>query len=309
MIRGKRLQKGDTIGIVAPANCAAPEKVEAAVKNIEKMGYGVKVGKSCYEKWFTFAGTDRVRAKDIMDFFKDDEVDAILCLRGGFGSMRLLELLDFEEIRKNPKIFVGFSDITTLHSAFQRRCELVTFHGPMAASNFSGEILDEVTWNHLFDMLEAPKDEYILVNPSGEPLEVLKGGKARGRIIGGNLVTFVSSMDTKYDVEYEDSILFIEEVGEPTYKIDRPLTQLINSEKFKGIRGIILGDFNGCDRDGEESYDLMEVLKDRLLPLDIPVVYNFKSGHCTPMATLPMGCEVILDADKREIKVVEKVVD
>ena len=308
-MRGKRLKKGDMIGIVAPANYTAEDKIERAVKNIEGKGYRVKLGEGCRERWFTFAGRDEVRARDIMEFFKDEEVDAILCLRGGFGSIRLLEYLDFEEIKRNPKIFVGFSDITTLHSAFQKKSDLITFHGPMAASNFSDEILDEVSWEGLFKLLENSEIESEIKNPEGEPLKKLVGGKATGRSIGGNLVTFVSNMGTEYDVEYEDTILFIEEIGEPAYKIDRALTQLINSKGFKGIKGIILGDFNNCGGENENAYSLMELFEERLGNLGIPVIYNFKSGHCWPMMTLPMGAKIAIDADEGSIKILEKIVE
>jgi muramoyltetrapeptide carboxypeptidase len=308
MLRGKRLKKGDTIGIVAPANYTTEDKIERAVKNIESKGYKVKVGKGCREKWFTFAGKDEVRAKDIMDFFKDDEINAILCLRGGFGSIRLLEYLDFDEIKKNPKIFIGFSDITTLHSAFQKKSNLITFHGPMAASNFSDEILDEISWNGLFTFLENIENEMEIKNPQNEPLKKLVGGRGIGRSIGGNLVTFVSNMGTDYDVEYEDTILFIEEIGEPAYKIDRALTQLINSKGFRGIKGIILGDFNDCGGENENAYSLMELFEERLKKLGIPVIYNFKSGHCWPMMTLPMGAKIAIDADEGSIKILEEVV-
>ena len=308
-MRGKRLKKGDMIGIVAPANYTTEDKIERAVKNIEGKGYRVKLGEGCRERWFTFAGRDEVRARDIMEFFKDEEVDAILCLRGGFGSIRLLEYLDFEEIKRNPKIFVGFSDITTLHSAFQKKSDLITFHGPMAASNFFFFLLDKVSWEGLFKLLENSEIESEIKNPEGEPLKKLVGGKATGRSIGGNLVTFVSNMGTEYDVEYEDTILFIEEIGEPAYKIDRALTQLINSKGFKGIKGIILGDFNNCGGENENAYSLMELFEERLGNLGIPVIYNFKSGHCWPMMTLPMGAKIAIDADEGSIKILEKIVE
>lgn len=308
MLKGKRLKKGDVIGIVAPASCTDIKNLESAIKNIEARGYKTKIGKSCYEKWYTFAGTDEIRAKDIMDFFCDKEVDAIVCMRGGFGSIRLLEMLDYERIKDNPKIFIGFSDISTLHSAFQRKCNLITFHGPMAVSNFSESNYDEKTMEHMLDMLENFREETVLRNPDGDAIKTLFGGRAEGRIVGGNLVTIAADIGSEYDFDYEDSILFIEEISEPTYKIDRAISHLIISGKFKGIKGVIIGDFNKCEKDSENSYDLIEVLKDRFEKFNIPVVYNFKSGHCTPMATLPMGAKVIIDADTGVIKLIEEVV-
>ena len=207
---GKRLRKGATIGMIAPASCTSLENLESAKKNLEDMGFKVVLGESTKSQWFSYAGTDELRAKDINDFFANPEIDAIICMRGGYGCNRLIELVDFEIIKNNPKVFIGYSDITTLHMAIQRKTGLITFHGPMAVSNFSGEYnLD--TYENFVDVLMVEHENYELKNFSKE-LGVLSEGEATGEIVGGNLATLIATLGTEYDLEYEGKILFLEEV-------------------------------------------------------------------------------------------------
>ena len=300
MLKGKKLEKGDTIGLIGLANSVSKDKILKTKEKIEKLGYKVKLGKHIFESWYSFAGKDENRLFDLNNFFEDVEVDAILCIRGGYGSIRIVEGLNFEMIKRNPKIFVGYSDITTIHSALNERCNLITFHGPMGASNFLD--IDEFTLKSFLESVTTTSPMEI-INPI--PLKALTLGKAKGKVIGGNLITFMGDMGTPNELNFKDKILFIEEISEPTYKIDRALTQLLNSGKLKELKGIILGDFNNCIQSAECDMPLMETLKDRLEGLEIPIIYNFKSGHCKPMVTLPLGIEVEIDCDNLTIKTLE----
>lgn len=304
---GKRLKKGDTIGIIAPASCTSYEKVLEAKKNIENMGYRVILGECTKKAWYSYAGTDEERAKEINDFFKNKEIDAIICMRGGYGCNRLVELVDFQIIKENPKIFIGYSDITTLHMAINEKTGLITFHGPMAVSNFLNGYNEE-TYRHFIEVLSVPQEKRELKNFS-KNLEVINGGKCQGKVVGGNLATLIATLGTEYDLDYNGKILFLEEIGEKTYKIDRFLNQLKKHGVFEKIEGVILGDFRNCPPDSEKDMSLLEVFYDYFRDLKKPVVFNFESGHSEPMLTLPLGALCEIDGDNRKITILENVVD
>lgn len=304
---GKRLKKGDTIGIIAPASCTSYEKVLEAKKNIENMGYRVILGECTKKAWYSYAGTDEERAKEINEFFKNKEIDAIICMRGGYGCNRLVELVDFQIIKENPKIFIGYSDITTLHMAINEKTGLVTFHGPMAVSNFLNGYNEE-TYRHFMEVLSVPQEKRELKNFS-KNLEIINGGKCQGKVVGGNLATLIATLGTEYDLDYNGKILFLEEIGEKTYKIDRFLNQLKKHGVLEKIEGVILGDFRNCPPDSEKDMSLLEVFYDYFRDLRKPVVFNFESGHSEPMLTLPLGALCEIDGDNRKITILENVVD
>lgn len=303
---GKVLKKGDTIGIIAPASCSSYEKVLEAKKNIGNMGYKVVLGECTQKQWYSYAGEDKERAREINNFFSDKAIDAILCMRGGYGCNRIIELIDFEIIKNNPKIFVGYSDITTLHMAINEKTGLVTFHGPMAVSNFTGDYNID-TYNNFIEILSNPLDQRVINNFSKE-LEVISGGKAKGKLVGGNLATLVATLGTKYDLDYRGKILFLEEIGEKTYKVDRFLNQLKKHGVFEKIEGIVLGDFKNCPPDSEKDMPLIEVFQDYFRDLKKPVIYNLESGHSEPMLTLPLGAMCGIDSYEKKITILEKVV-
>ncbi len=302
------MEPGDTIGIVAPASFAALDKIQPAEENLTKMGYQVRLGRSCSSRWYSFAGNDRLRAGDLNSFFEDDEIKAIICLRGGYGVSRLLDELDYNLIENHPKIFVGYSDITLLHLVFNQRSNLITFHGPMLTSNFVSEP-DSKTKSSFENTVRFGFKPYAITNPDEQPLERLVGGTAEGVVIGGNLTLLMSTFGTIYQPDLDGKILFIEDVKEATYRIDRALTQLILSGELKRIKGIILGSFKECNQSDPEDMTLEEVFWDRLSNLGVPIIANFKSGHCTPIVTLPLGALIRLDADQLKIEILEKVVD
>lgn len=303
---GKKLKKGDTIGIIAPASCTTYEKVLEAKKNIEDMGYQVILGECTKKQWYSYAGTDEERAEEINSFFDDKSIDAIICMRGGYGSNRLIELLDFEVIKRNPKIFVGYSDITTLHIALNEKANLITFHGPMAVSNFTGNY-NRDTYENFIEMLSNSKYEQSIKNITKE-LKVLNEGRAKGKLVGGNLATLIATLGTEYDLDYNERILFLEEIGEKTYKIDRFLNQLKKHGVFEKIEGLVLGDFKNCIQDSEKDMTLLEVFQNYFKELKKPVIYNFESGHSEPMLTLPLGAICEIDTYNKELKVLERVV-
>lgn len=303
---GKKLKKGDTIGIIAPASCTTYEKVLEAKKNIEDMGYQVILGECTKKQWYSYAGTDEERAEEINSFFADKSIDAIICMRGGYGCNRLIELLDFEVIKRNPKIFVGYSDITTLHIALNEKANLITFHGPMAVSNFTGNY-NRDTYENFIEMLSNSKYEQSIKNITKE-LKVLNEGRAKGKLVGGNLATLIATLGTEYDLDYNGKILFLEEIGEKTYKIDRLLNQLKKHGVFEKIEGLVLGDFKNCIQDSEKDMTLLEVFQNYFKELKKPVIYNFESGHSEPMLTLPLGAICEIDTYNKEIKVLERVV-
>lgn len=304
---GRGLKLGDTIGIVAPASFTRFENVLEAKKNIEAMGYKVVLGKCTEKKWYSYAGTDEERASEINGFFADKNIDAIVCMRGGYGCNRLIELVDFELIRKNPKIFVGYSDITTLHMAINEKTGLVTFHGPMAVSNFTGDYNTD-TYKNFVDLLSNPVEKREIKNFSKE-LEVISEGRASGRLVGGNLATLIATLGTEYDLDYSGKILFLEEIGERSYRVDRFLNQLKKHGVFEKIEGVILGDFKDCPPASENDMTLQEVFEDYFKNLGKPVISNIESGHSEPMLTLPLGAMCEIDSFEKRVTILEKVVE
>lgn len=304
-MKGRRLEKGATIGIVAPASYSSKEKVLEAKKNIEEMGFNVVLGESTLKKWHSFSDTDENRAKDINEFFKNPSIDAIMCMRGGYGSNRLVEYLELEAIRSNPKIFIGYSDITTLHLIFNEKLDLITFHGPMAVSNFLDGYSEKTYESFIKSVTSTSNYE---INNFDKKIEIINSGRAKGKLVGGNLTTLVSTLGTKYDIDYNGKILFLEDIGEKTYRIDRLLNHLKKYGVFSKIKGLILGDFKNCDKSSPEDMSLEEVFEDYFKKLTIPVIKNIQSGHCDSMVTLPLGAMCEIDGETLKIKILEGVV-
>ncbi|MBU3215483.1 LD-carboxypeptidase [Clostridium estertheticum] len=303
---GKRLRFGDTIGLISPASPENIEAIKKAILFLNNLGFNVIEGKHLYDRWGYLAGKDKDRASDIMEMFKNKAVDMILCVRGGYGSSRLLPYLDYDIIKKNPKIFAGFSDITVFLNAFYEKCGLTTFHSPMGTSNLE----DVVTFkSFMFTFMEGYKP-YTIKNPDEFKISCINPGIVNGNLIGGNLGLICNSLGTPYEIDMRDKILFIEEVNEAPYRVDRILTQLLLSNKLKQCKGIVLGQFKDCDLPHyERSLTLEEVLEDRLYNLDIPMFSGFCSGHDYPKLTIPIGARVRMDAELGIINVLDAVVE
>lgn len=311
MVKPKSLKVGDKVAVIAPSSATDIKSVEKGEMRIRALGLNPLMFPTCYKNYGHLSATDEERAKDVNDAFKDESIKGIICLRGGYGTPRILDLLDYEMIGANPKVFVGFSDITALHTAFNQECRMVTFHGPMATSNFAKVKNDKVeledySSTSLVKNIFTSEPPGLYRNPKDEELKSLGRGRAQGLLAGGNLTLLTATLGSKYEINTKDKILFIEEVGEPIYKIDRMLTSLALAGKFKDCFGIILGTFTDCQRE-KKAYEggldlpLEEVVENTLLRYGKPIIYNFKAGHSFPQPTLALGTQVIIDADLKEV--------
>lgn len=299
MIYPKKLNAGDTVGIICTSSAVATEKIQECVAAVEAMGYKTKLADNLDVNHGGYmAGSGKVRGEWINKMFADPEVKGIFCVRGGDGSSRVMEHLDYQVIKNNPKIFVGYSDVTNLHLALNQKCDLVTFHGPMVASNMVSDF-DAETKESFFTAIEAEKD-YAFKNPAGMEIGVLKEGKAEGRLIGGNLSLLSASVGTPYSLETEGKILFVEEVGESITKIEKWMYHLKNAGKLDKCAGILLGQFTKIRLD-DPDFGVNNCIGEILEGLDIPVMYNIQSGHSKPMMTLPMGAVCKMDTAAKSI--------
>jgi muramoyltetrapeptide carboxypeptidase len=307
-----RLKKGDTIGLIAPASSAKDIFIEKAVKNIENLGLNVKLGANIRAKHGYLAGTDAERLSDMHTMFADKTVQGVWCVRGGYGCSRLLEQIDYSLIRNNPKVLIGYSDITALHCALYEKTGLVTFHGSVGGSEFADYAIQ-----HIQKMLFEPKAqheiEYLLPDDKAEnpvyKAETIREGKAIGRLAGGNLSLITALAGTKYAPDFTDAIAYIEDVGERPYRLDRMFTQALQACNLHKAAAIALGVFEDCQpKPDEDSLTLMEMLRDRLVGLGIPVVYGLHFGHIANQMTLPYGIKAALDTEKRSITLLENAV-
>jgi len=296
----KKLEAGATVGLICPSSAVSAERVTQCRKVIEDMGYKVKMADNLAVNYAGYmADKGDVRGRWINAMFADPEVDAIFCVRGGEASSRAMEYLDLDMIKENPKIFVGYSDVTNLHMAFNQQCGFVTFHGPMVSSNMVDQF-DEETRESFFHAISAD-EAYEFKNPKGYEISVMHGGKAEGILTGGNLTLLSTSLGTPYELDTKGKILFIEEVGEITSRIDRLATQLRNSGKLQECAGILLGQFTDCENKEEPSFDAIACFREILEGIDVPVLYNIQSGHDFPMMTLPMGARCTVDGTQGKI--------
>ncbi|MBP2032282.1 muramoyltetrapeptide carboxypeptidase [Clostridium algifaecis] len=308
---GKRLREGNTIGLISPSGPLDRETTKESIDFLKQLGFNIKEGKHIYDKWGYLAGKDKDRAYDFMDMFLDTDVDMILCVRGGYGAMRILPFIDFNIIKNNPKIFAGFSDITTLINNIYEKCNIITFHSPMCNSNLH----DKTTLEGFLNVLTCGYKPFTIKNSKNKSCEYFRnstyfnGDSAKGILIGGNLSLISGTIGTPYEINTKNKILFIEDVGEEPYQIDKMLTQLILSNKLQECAGIILGQFKDCTLPHyRRSLTLDEIFKDRIISLGKPTLVNFQCGHSYPRLTIPIGAQVELDCAKESIHVLEPVV-
>jgi muramoyltetrapeptide carboxypeptidase len=308
IVKPKRLKQGEVIGIISPAS--SPDdltKINSGVQYLEKLGYRVEVGKNVGLKEGYLAGSDKERLDDLHSMFKNKNVRAILSVRGGYGSGRLLDKIDYNLIKKNPKIFVGYSDINALQAAFYTKTGLVTFSGPMVAVDFHQEVsafTEEIFWRTITSNKKIGK----LKNPRNEKFYTLNKGRASGRILGGNLSLLVSLMGTEYFPKLKDTILLLEDINEAPYRIDRMLNQLRLAKQFKQIKGIALGHFVDCVENdpSKTTFSLNEVIVEYFQKqLKLPVLYNIKHGHVQDNITIPFGVKCVLNASLGSLEITE----
>lgn len=291
----EHLKPGDTIGIIAPANYSNDSSKYEIDYLIEK-GFNIVYGKSFGNSWYGFGATDDVRADDINKMFSNKDIKAIFAIRGGYGTIRIVDKLDYENIKKNPKIFMGYSDITTLLLAINEKTGLVTYHGPMTV-NFKDIPIE--TENSFVDTIQNNKRINLL--DYEKSYSIMKQGTAEGEIIGGNLSLIVASLGTKYEINTDNKILFLEETNEATYRIDRMLQQLKLAGKLDKIKGIILGNFKNAKRAEKDDMSLDDVFWETFKDMNIPIIKNFKSGHVRPFITVPIGVIGKINTFKDEI--------
>ena len=292
IVRPKRLKAGQTVALISPSSGLAMDQINKAIDNMNSLGLKSKLGKYADKSNGFLAGTDAQRIEDIHWAFTDPSIDAVWCLRGGYGLSRILPQIDFAKIKSNPKPFIGYSDITALHVAIHQRTGLVTFHGPVATSTFSDYARDHVVKT----LLSGTAPDKIAISPDNAAntnllykTQVITPGKARGRLIGGNLSLLTAVAGTPYALkDVRGKILFTEDVGEKPYRIDRMFVQLKQSLDLRSCAGIALGIFADCDAP-EGSPTVIDVIKDQFSDLGIPVICGLSFGHIRDQFTLPLG--------------------
>lgn len=306
------LKKGDKIFLLCPSSPIIPEEdIEKCRNAVEKLGFSPVMGKSLYENYGGYmAGNTEIRVQDLHEAFSRQDIKGIFCVKGGYSASQLLDKIDYELIKNNPKVFVGYSDITNLHIVFNQKCNLGTYHGPMVKSNMFNDF-NNYTENSLFEALKEKKWKY--KEPEKKKLHLLNKknlinplSTVKGTLTGGNLAIIVSTLGTPYEINTEGKILFLEDVDEKTGSLDRMLTHLKFSGKLDNCYGIILGNFADCNNtyktQNNKIYEVNELLNDFFRSYDKPVVFGVESGHGKPfMATLPLGAQCTINIETEEI--------
>jgi muramoyltetrapeptide carboxypeptidase len=310
LLKPPRLRPGDLIGVIAPASPMKHDRLEHGIRYLENLGYKVKLGKFVYRELGYLAGRDRERADDINNMFRDRRVKAIFCIRGGYGTPRLLPQLDYHAIRTNPKIFVGYSDLTAIQLAMLRHAGLVTFSGPMVAAEMAKGI-DSFTEENFWRLLTHPEPLGDLARPAGARYQMIARGNASGKLLGGCLSLIASLVGSPHFPDPKGSIFCVEEIGEAPYRIDRMLTQLREAGILKRLGGFVLGQMTDCvPTDNEPSQTIDDLMRDFIKPLKIPAMSGLDYGHENVKYTLPFGVRVELKvrSDKQQLRIVESAV-
>lgn len=298
MLLPNRLQKGDTVGVIAPAGPPNQKNLHQALKFLDELGLNVKLGRYIESKYGYLAGTDDERLSDFHEMIEDPQIQGIFFARGGYGTGRIAANIDYELIKQYPKIIWGYSDITYLHTAIRQATGLVTFHGPMVATDMVDKQFDEKT-RMMFNQLFTPTELHY--TEAYSPLTTLVEGRSRGQIVGGNLSLIVSTLGTPFEIEMKDKLLLIEEIGEMPYRVDSMLNQLVLAGKLQQVAGILIGDFVKAETGDKPSLSLEEVFRDYFGDLGCPVMSGFKIGHCFPHFAIPLGVEGTLDTKSKTL--------
>ncbi len=297
-----RLNPGDRIGIVSPGAAVQADKLKQGCRALEQGGFAIQVGAGALQRDRFFAGTDRGRAAELTSMFTDPRVQAVFCSRAGYGSGRLLPLLDFATFAQQPKIFVGYSDVTLLLNAFVQRAGLICFHGPLVAGEFA-EGLSERSRAHLFNLLaHGTGDEYLPFSTT------LRAGVAEGPLLGGCLSVLVATLGTPFAFDPRGAILFLEDIGEKPYRIDRMLVQLKQGGMLEHLAGVVFGDMQGCWGTEDDPTLLLSVIADAFADYSYPVGFGLPAGHGEENFALPLGTRVRLDARRKQLAFLESAV-
>lgn len=309
LIKPKALQPGDTIGLITPSTYVSdPDRLILVERTIRYFGWKPKFGKNVAKREGYVGGSVAERLADLHDMFRDPEVKGIFCIRGGYGSAHLLDGIDYSLIGKNPKVFVGYSDITAMHLAIHKRTGMVTFHGPVPVSRFT-----KYTQDNFRRAVTDPKPLGALTNPAetnelrpAHTVRTIRPGKVRGPLVGGNLTLISTTLGTPYEIDTRGKILFVEDVDEQPYSIDRMLTHLKLAGKLDAALGIVFGECADCRPrefrpSFESNFSLGEILDRILGKLSTPVFGGLTIGHTDDQLTLPYGVMATLDADKGQL--------
>jgi muramoyltetrapeptide carboxypeptidase len=288
-LRPSPLKRGDKIGILAPSGAVQSIQIEQGVKALEREGYCVELAEGISERNGYLAGAAEQRVKALEQFFVRADIHAILCARGGFGSIQLLPLLDIETVRSHPKIFVGYSDVSVLLNWMSQTCGLVTFHGPMVVMDIAKGLTGR-SKNYFWDTLSGKNNEWHV-----EGLDTLCPGtkEVRGEVVGGCLSVIVTTLGTPYEIQTKGKILFLEDIGEKPYRIERMLTHLKMAGKLDHVTGIVFGQFTDCGSDEERG--LKQIVQEVFQDAGYPVLWDFQGGHGQVNLLLPFGVKMALN--------------
>ncbi|WP_223588772.1 S66 peptidase family protein [Neobacillus bataviensis] len=297
-VKPNRLKVGDTVGVIAPASPPNQENLVRGITFLKDLGLKVKGGKHVSRINGYLAGSDQERLEDFHEMFADPDVKAIICACGGFGTGRIAEQIDYELVKRNPKIFWGYSDITFLHTAIRQQAEQVTFHGPMLASDIGKEDTHQMSKKGFMQLFEPSSFVY---TEQISPLDVLVDGEASGEIVGGNLSLLVSTLATEYEIETKGKLLLIEDVNEEPRSVDRMLNQLYMAGKLKDASGILVGDFCDCTPQRNLTLSLEEVIAHYVQLADRPAMKGFMMGHCNPNIAIPLGVQASMNTYEKKL--------
>jgi muramoyltetrapeptide carboxypeptidase len=300
MIRPPALQKGDTIGIIAPASLPDLDRLKKALPFFKNMGLRVKLGKTIYQTYGYLAGNDQVRLDDFHEMIEDKEVKAIIFARGGYGTARIASKIDYSLVANNPKIIWGYSDITYLHTAIRQETGLVTFHGPMVSSDIADDEFDSISAQFFYQLF---KPMTLFYTDRISSLHVIRKGVASGELVGGNLTLLTSTLGTKFEIDTAGKILLIEDVNEEPYRVDSMLNQLKLAGKLDHAAGIVVGDFSKAKPRKQPSFDLAEVFDSYFHHLTVPVIQGAKMGHCFPHIGVPLGVLATIVTEEKKIEI------
>jgi len=298
-----RLCPGDLIGVISPAAAVEAETLRRGCEAVEHRGFRVRVGSHALHRHRFLAGTDHERADELMDMFCDPDVHGIFCSRAGYGSGRVLPLLDFSRLAQTPKIFLGYSDVTLLLNAFVQYAHFVCLHGPVVAGEFA-KGFSERSLTHLLGLLTTGIGEPALAFPT-----TIHDGVAEGRLIGGCLSVLVSTLGTPFSLDTKGAILFLEDVGEKPYRIDRMLIQLKQAGKLAGVAGVVFGEMSGCLGDNNDPALLLSIIADIFAEYAYPVGFGLPAGHGGENFALPLGTVVRLDTIEQHVCFLEPAVE
>ncbi len=298
-----RLCPGDLIGVISPAAAVSEEKLRQGCRTLAQLGFGVRLGEHVFDRHRYLAGTDEDRTSDLSALWGDPAVRAVFCSRAGYGSGRLLPLLDFSTLVQTPKIFLGYSDVTLLLNVLVQQAGLVCFHGPVVAGEFAHGFSPR-SQTHLLNLLTTGFGEEFLAFST-----TLHAGVCEGRLIGGCLSVLVATLGTPFALDTRDAILFIEDIGEKPYRIDRMLTQLKQAGKLDQLAGVIFGELKSCRGDTNDPALLLSVIADLFADYDYPVSFGLPAGHEGENFTLPLGTQVRLDTQRQTLTFLEPAVE